>query len=178
MFPSERLKSWIVSPDSRATFIKGDPYIRDMKHTACVPICLLRDHPLIEMLLAGMWPSCRRVHGTQRTRTRLLLPRRTRQFGRCCYVLSEPQLKENRIWNVEDKRKQKSVIVVKSKERGARTKINACAYSPDGNMISGGTVHPFLRRIVSHLCSRTSMSRRRAAHMAVEIQLRQAEPHH
>lgn len=39
---------------------------------------------------------------------------------------------------MEDRRKQKSVIVVKSKERGARTKVTACAYSPDGRMIGGG----------------------------------------
>ncbi|KAH7908264.1 hypothetical protein BJ138DRAFT_1103658 [Hygrophoropsis aurantiaca] len=42
-----------------------------------------------------------------------------------------------RIWDVEDKRKQKTVIVVKSKERGARTKVSTCAYSPDGKLISG-----------------------------------------
>ncbi len=39
---------------------------------------------------------------------------------------------------MENKRKQKTVIVVKSKERGARTKVNACAYSPDGSLIGGG----------------------------------------
>jgi hypothetical protein len=42
------------------------------------------------------------------------------------------------IWDVEDKRKQKTVIVVKSKERGARTKVTACGYSPDGRYIAGG----------------------------------------
>lgn len=47
-----------------------------------------------------------------------------------------------RIWDVENKRKQKSVIVVKSKERGTRTKVTTCAYSPDGNLISGGTPIP------------------------------------
>lgn len=46
--------------------------------------------------------------------------------------------KSPRIWDVENKRKQKTVIVVKSKERGARTKVTACGYSPDGNIISGG----------------------------------------
>ncbi|KAF4623358.1 hypothetical protein D9613_001607 [Agrocybe pediades] len=61
--------------EEEATFIKGDPYIRDMKNTA--------------------------------------------------------------IWEVENKRKQKSVIVVKSKERGARTKVTTCNYSPDGNLIGG-----------------------------------------
>lgn len=43
-----------------------------------------------------------------------------------------------RIWDVENKRKQKSVIVVKSKDRGARTKVNACTYTADGSMIGGG----------------------------------------
>ncbi|KAL7424891.1 hypothetical protein Q5752_000577 [Cryptotrichosporon argae] len=43
-----------------------------------------------------------------------------------------------RIWNVKDKSKQKQVIVVKSKERGARTNVTACAYSPDGTLIAGG----------------------------------------
>lgn len=41
--------------------------------------------------------------------------------------------------------KQKQVIVVKSKERGARTKVTACAWSPDAKMIAGactdGTLH-------------------------------------
>lgn len=44
-----------------------------------------------------------------------------------------------RIWNVNNPRKQKSVIVVKSKERGARTRVTACAWSPDGKLIAGGT---------------------------------------
>jgi hypothetical protein len=42
------------------------------------------------------------------------------------------------IWDVENKRKQKTVIVVKSKERGTRTKVTACAYSGDGKVIAGG----------------------------------------
>ncbi|KAI0085637.1 WD40-repeat-containing domain protein [Irpex rosettiformis] len=45
-----------------------------------------------------------------------------------------------RIWDVEDKRKQKTVIVVKSKERGARTKVTACGYSHDGSLIGGACV--------------------------------------
>lgn len=40
-----------------------------------------------------------------------------------------------RLWDVDDKRKQKQVIVVKSKERGTRTKVTAAAYSPDGKTI-------------------------------------------
>ena len=50
----------------------------------------------------------------------------------------------DRIWDVEDKRKQKSVIVIKSKERGARTRVNACAYSQDGNIIGGGKTYSLL----------------------------------
>ncbi|WRT69432.1 uncharacterized protein IL334_006418 [Kwoniella shivajii] len=50
-----------------------------------------------------------------------------------------------RIWDVENKRKQKQVIVVRSKERGARTKVTSCAWSWDGKMIAGacfdGTLH-------------------------------------
>ena len=44
---------------------------------------------------------------------------------------------------MENKRKQKGVIVVKSKERGARTKVTACNYSPDGNLIGGGALLRF-----------------------------------
>ncbi len=47
----------------------------------------------------------------------------------------------DRIWDVEDRRKQKTVIVVKSKERGARTKVTSCAYSLDGSLIGGGKYH-------------------------------------
>ena len=39
---------------------------------------------------------------------------------------------------MSNKRKQKQVIVVKSKERGARTRVTACAWSHDGKMIVGG----------------------------------------
>ena len=56
-----------------------------------------------------------------------------------------------RIWDVENKRKQKTVIVVKSKERGARTKVNACAYSPDGSLIGGGTFLPSLHNAEASL---------------------------
>ncbi|CAD6589234.1 MAG: hypothetical protein TREMPRED_005303 [Tremellales sp. Tagirdzhanova-0007] len=43
-----------------------------------------------------------------------------------------------RIWDLSNKRKQKQVIVVKSKERGARTRVTACAWSHDGKMVVGG----------------------------------------
>lgn len=42
-----------------------------------------------------------------------------------------------RIWDVENKRKQKEVIVYKSKERGGRTVVTTTAYSKDGKMIVG-----------------------------------------
>ncbi|KAG7099448.1 hypothetical protein E1B28_001299 [Marasmius oreades] len=87
-----------------ATFIKGDPYIRDMKHTS--------GH--------------------------------VGEVTSCCWHPKDPQLfitssadSTIRIWDVENKRKQKSVIVVKSKERGARTKMMTCAYSPDGGLVAG-----------------------------------------
>ena len=47
-----------------------------------------------------------------------------------------------RIWDAEIKRKQKTVIVVKSKERGTRTKITACSYNTDGKVIAGGEQMP------------------------------------
>jgi WD40 repeat protein len=43
-----------------------------------------------------------------------------------------------RIWNVDDRSKQKQVIVVRSKERGNRTHVTAGAWSPDGKLIAGG----------------------------------------
>ncbi|KAJ3199454.1 hypothetical protein HDU82_000413 [Entophlyctis luteolus] len=42
-----------------------------------------------------------------------------------------------RIWNVENKRQNKAVISVKSKEKGGRTAITAATYSPDGKIIAG-----------------------------------------
>jgi len=64
-------------------------------------------------------------------------------------------LSPRRIWDVDDKRKQKTVIVIKSKERGARTKVNACAYSNDGGLIAAGLCifHILLEHIVDcELC--------------------------
>lgn len=48
-----------------------------------------------------------------------------------------------RIWDTADRMKQKTVIVAKSKERGGRTKVTACAYSFDAKTIAGGM----------HICS-------------------------
>ncbi|KAF9036454.1 WD40 repeat-like protein [Hymenopellis radicata] len=90
--------------EEQATFVKGDPYIRDMKHTS--------GH-------VGELSSC------------AWNPKESNLF------ITASADSTIRIWDVENKRKQKSVIVVKSKERGARTKITGCAYSPDGKLISG-----------------------------------------
>lgn len=43
-----------------------------------------------------------------------------------------------RIWDVTNREKQKNVIVVRSKERGNKTHVTACAWSPDGKLIAGG----------------------------------------
>lgn len=87
-----------------ATFIKGDPYIRDMKNTA--------GH--VGELTACAWH-----------------PKEANLF------ITSSHDSTIRIWDVENKRKQKTVIVVKSKERGTRTKVMSCAYSRDGKMIAG-----------------------------------------
>ncbi|KAI0768493.1 transcription factor [Trametes elegans] len=72
-----------------ATYIKGDPYIRDMKNTS--------GH--VAELTSCAWH-----------------PRDPQTF------ITSSLDSTIRIWDVENKRKQKTVIVVKSKERGARTK--------------------------------------------------------
>ncbi|KAF9229667.1 transcription factor [Gyrodon lividus] len=90
--------------EEKATFIKGDMYIRDMKHTA--------GH--VGELTGCVWHP------------------RDQQ-----YFITSSADSTIRLWDVENKRKQKTVIAIKSKERGARTKVTACAYSPDGNLISG-----------------------------------------
>lgn len=93
-------------------FPKGDPYIRDMKHT--------KGH--VADMTAGCWnPTTSQEFITSSNDTTI------------------------RLWNTEDRTKHKNVIVVKSKERGARTKVTACAYSWDAKLIAGactdGTFH-------------------------------------
>ncbi|KAG5719307.1 hypothetical protein E4T56_gene13288 [Termitomyces sp. T112] len=98
--------------EEQATFIKGDPYIRDMKHTS--------GH-------VGELSSC------------AWHPHDPKTF------LTSSADSTIRIWDAEKKRKQKTVIVVKSKDRGARTKITSCGYSTDGKLIGGtcldGAIH-------------------------------------
>lgn len=65
-----------------------------------------------------------------------------------------------RIWDIENKRKQTTVIVVKSKERGARTKISSCAYSHDGGLIAGGEIPiPDSRFQIPNQCSKSRSPR-------------------
>ncbi|KAG8906218.1 hypothetical protein FRB99_007364 [Tulasnella sp. 403] len=87
-----------------AEFIKGDMYIRDMRHTA--------GH--VGEVTCCAWH-----------------PREANTF------ITSSSDSTIRIWDTEDKRKQKTVIVVKSKERGTRTKVTSCAFSYDGKLIAG-----------------------------------------
>ncbi|PLW35176.1 hypothetical protein PCANC_19283 [Puccinia coronata f. sp. avenae] len=86
-----------------AEYMKGDMYIRDMRHCA--------GH--IAELTSGAWH-----------------PKDAKTF------ITSSADSTIRIWDVENKRKSKGVIVLKSKERGTRTKITACAYSSDGKSIA------------------------------------------
>ncbi|KAI0690696.1 transcription factor [Cytidiella melzeri] len=93
--------------EEKATYVKGDPYIRDMKNTS--------GH--VAELTSCAWH-----------------PRNPQTF------ITSSVDSTIRIWDVEDRRKQKTVIVVKSKERGARTKVTVCGYSPDASLIGGACV--------------------------------------
>ncbi|KAF8168327.1 hypothetical protein B0H34DRAFT_670517 [Crassisporium funariophilum] len=93
--------------EEQAVFVKGDPYIRDMKNTS--------GH-VGELTSCAWHPKDPKIFITSSADSTI------------------------RIWDTENKRKQKTVIVVKSKERGARTKVTACNYSPDGNLIGGASL--------------------------------------
>ncbi|CAG8488482.1 2266_t:CDS:10 [Acaulospora morrowiae] len=85
-------------------YIKGDPYIRDMRNTS--------GH--VASLKCGGWHSN---------------DKRTFITGSADSTI--------RIWDVENKRKQKYVLVHKSKERGGRSAVTAACYSPDSKFIAG-----------------------------------------
>ncbi|ORX88421.1 WD40 repeat-like protein [Basidiobolus meristosporus CBS 931.73] len=85
-------------------YMKGDPYLRDMRHTS--------GH--VAALTSCAWhPSNKETFITASADSTI------------------------RIWDVEDKRKQKQVICFKSKNRGGRSPITACNYSHDGKLIVG-----------------------------------------
>ncbi|KAF7732493.1 hypothetical protein EC973_003238 [Apophysomyces ossiformis] len=85
-------------------FAKGDPYIRDLRHTD--------GH--VGALTSGAWhPIDRQTFAT------------SSQDGTI------------RVWDVENKRKQRSVIAYKSRERGGRSAATALAYSCDAKLIAG-----------------------------------------
>ncbi|CAG8766452.1 1414_t:CDS:10, partial [Gigaspora rosea] len=88
-------------------YIKGDPYIRDMRNT--------NGH--IASLTCGGWhPNDRQTFFTGSADSTI------------------------RIWDVENKRKQKHVLVHKSKERGGRSAITAACYSLDSKFLAGGMI--------------------------------------
>ncbi|KAI8990292.1 WD40-repeat-containing domain protein [Pilobolus umbonatus] len=110
----------------KCEYAKGDPYIRDLKHTD--------GH--IGALTSGAWhPTNKDLFST------------SSQDGSI------------RIWNVEQKRRQKQTIVYKSRERGGRSSCTAISYSPDSKLLAGayqdgslqfwGTSGPYLRPNVS-----------------------------
>ncbi|KAI8327414.1 WD40-repeat-containing domain protein [Choanephora cucurbitarum] len=85
-------------------YAKGDPYIRDLKHTD--------GH--VGALTSGSWH-----------------PANKETFATCS------QDGTIRVWDVEQKRKQKTTLVYKSRERGGRSSCTAIAYSPDSKHLAG-----------------------------------------
>ncbi len=87
--------------------MKGDPYIRDMRHT--------KGH--VGALTGCQWhPQDKKTFLT------------TSVDGTV------------RIWNTDDRWKQKHVIAVKSKLPGGRTPITAASFSPDGKLVAASTL--------------------------------------
>ena len=91
-----------------AEFIRGDVYLRDMRHT--------KGH--VAEVTSGMWhPHDRETFITGSADSTV------------------------RIWDANSKWEHKSVLVVRGKGTGLqqRTKITACAYSPDGKWIGAAS---------------------------------------
>ncbi|CAG8613298.1 4681_t:CDS:10 [Paraglomus brasilianum] len=85
-------------------YVKGDPYIRDMRNTV--------GH--IASLTSGGWhPHDKQTFFTASADSTI------------------------RIWDVENKRKQKQIIVYKSKERGGRSSVTAVTMNHDAKLIAG-----------------------------------------
>ncbi|OAD80047.1 hypothetical protein PHYBLDRAFT_105693, partial [Phycomyces blakesleeanus NRRL 1555(-)] len=85
-------------------YMKGDPYIRDLRHTD--------GH--VGALTGGAW------HPTDRKT-----------------FITSSQDGTIRLWDVDNKRRQKAVIPYKSRERGGRSSATAVSYSHDGKTIAG-----------------------------------------
>jgi len=98
---------WVLLDHLSGEFVKGDMYIRDLRHTSghISSISSLSWHP---------------------TNPSLFLT-----------ASSDSTL---RIWDKTNRRSSKSVIVVKSKERGGKTKVTSCCWSkPDGKLIAAAS---------------------------------------
>ncbi|KAJ3029526.1 hypothetical protein HDV00_009551 [Rhizophlyctis rosea] len=95
-----------------AEFVKGDPYIRDLRNT--------KGH--VAALTGGRWhPHDKGIFLTSSLDSTI------------------------RIWDVENTRKQKDVIAVKSKLPGGKTAITAAIFSPNADLIIGGGADGALR---------------------------------
>ncbi|KAI9352068.1 WD40-repeat-containing domain protein [Obelidium mucronatum] len=125
-------------------YMKGDMYLRDMKHT--------KGH--ISALTCCKW------HPNDRST-----------------FLTASLDSSIRIWNVENKRENKVVISVKSKDKGGRTAITAATYSPDGKLIAAigqdgelrlwGADGPFLKP--THSIERAHMSNSVTSSIAISM---------
>ncbi|KAI8069543.1 WD40-repeat-containing domain protein [Gongronella butleri] len=113
-------------PKYKDGFMKGDPYIRDLRHTAghVAPLTGVQWHPLHRENFAT-----------------------SSQDGTV------------RVWNIDQPRKQKDVIMFKSKERGGRSPATALSYTHDAALLAAayqdGTIQlwdpkgPFVRPSVA-----------------------------
>ncbi|GAA5848088.1 hypothetical protein JCM3766R1_006402 [Sporobolomyces carnicolor] len=87
-------------------FVKGDMYIRDLRHTSGHVSSI----------------SCLAWHPTNPNT-----------------FLTASSDSTLRIWDKSTRRQSTSVIVVKSKERGGKTKVSSCCWSKDGKLIAAAS---------------------------------------
>lgn len=115
----------------RWEYNKGDMYIRDLRNTEYVfPLRRLVDR-VAAHLAPLVRPRDRSGHVAAVT-SAAWHPKDSSLF------LTASADSSLRIWELDNRRKSKSVIVVRSKERGGKTKVTACAWSPDGRSIAAG----------------------------------------
>ncbi|GAA5941632.1 WD40 repeat domain-containing protein [Sporobolomyces koalae] len=101
---SDQVKHYDRDGAEIGEFVKGDMYIRDLRHTSghVAAVSSIAWHP---------------------TNSEVFLT-----------ASSDSTL---RIWDKSNRRQSKSVVVVKSKERGGKSKLTACAWSkPDGKLLA------------------------------------------